>query len=567
MSPEEFAQLQSQLQVLQAPGQSASALQMSHGAPAPGGPGFVGMRMWIEQEVDAHVRKAMREIGPYSRPSDTPLGNLSLAAQQQLADQDIKQRQMANGLGTVEQEQHRLASEMRQLRQHYSIGAEHASRNHRAEAGVVRELFSHGSPARSRDSPERITPTPSKRAEEPDLRTIRLNLADQVKGSRALAQDMATLKDSLTTLREEVRTIALATDTARHTAEEASFGKGLEASVHQAMRASWQQLSQGVVDEALRRNSETWNSHHAAIEALHAQHQAVQQQLCMLLEQPPKKQVLEERHQHRQGPPDLKPTSASRNSRGVLNVSWEAALADAQQQHSPRPHHSPDNLGLASIASSSRAIRSPGWGAEPAGFGAGPSWEPNASVEESLIAQLESHQHSVLMENGAEFTLGWEEAPQAFQDSPQQVRHTRQAATENDAYAAVLARLRRGGHEATPVQMPLSAEKPEELAKPEPVEPAAAPSEASGRKKTPRRVRPTSRWQVGHDFSSDSDSDDGGNVLAPFSRHLGKKEFGAQGNKASEASKRSVTPAKHGARWANAARARLGFSSDSDGAG
>lgn len=175
------------------------------------------------------------------------------------------------------------------------------------------------------------------------------------------------------------------------------------------------------------------------------------------------------------------------------------------------------------------------------------------------------------MENGGEFTLGWEEVPEAFQDSPPQAHDNSRTATENDAYGTVLARLRQASNEiAGSVHNSLSTEKPEVLAKA-----VRKSGRGDGSRKKQRRVRPTSRWQVGHSFSSESDSDEGGDLLAPFGssraapfRTIGShKESGSPRDSAPEASKRSGAPAKQGGRWANAARARLGFSSDSEAGG
>jgi len=83
--------------------------------------------------------------------------------------------------------------------------------------------------------------------------------------------------------------------------------------------------------------------------------------------------------------------------------------------------------------------------------------------------------------------------------------------------------------------------------------------DASGRKQ--RRPRPTSRWQVGNHFSSDSDSEDGTGLLTPFGSNRAALPVR---NSASEASKGMGSSTNPGRRLVTAARARLGFSSDSD---
>lgn len=558
------------------------------------------MRLWIEQEVDANVRASLRELACDPRDS---------AAAQKLAAQDARQQQFADLLITLEKDVHRQGVELRQWRQQGSAPGPVHSGTHRMEGGVVRELFVPGSRQSSRQgSPARSPECDSAQLMKlPGLRALQLNSADQARETKALADEMSQVKENFSTLRREVQTAVAAAAAARRVAEavqvkvgtasgsisgQSAMSQEIEAAVQVAMRMSWHQLRTEVIEEALRKSRETWSHHHVAIEVLREEQQAVREHLSTFMDQQPRNDLgqdstcsvldqhaqnhlsqegtrseklwdqvlervrdgLEERHQEEPilGGSQRDAGNISGGARGMLG--WDPAQTLAKQLRSRQPaseNFTADNAGRVYDGYVHAS-----WSGGKADDAASPL-EPNA---EDLVAQLDAHHQSSIIENVGEFTLGLDESPEVCQYTHDK---SRTPAKNADAYANVLTRLHHATNEIeTSVRSPPRSPEGDEGAEPAP----AAHKGCRSARKASQRLRPASRWQVGKDFSSDSDSADGRDLLEPFgsvpthsSRSTKKSEQAA----GPEASKRSGALAKQG-RWANAARARLGFSSDSD---
>jgi len=114
---------------------------------------FIGLRLWVEQEVNAHVRAAMREHGHFE-PKDTNLG---------------RQAQLERDVTEIATQQRRLANEIKQLQSPTAASVQALSA--RGNASVLK----------------------SPRAN--DMRSVNLSLADQAKTVRRLGEQLSAMQE------------------------------------------------------------------------------------------------------------------------------------------------------------------------------------------------------------------------------------------------------------------------------------------------------------------------------------------------------------------------------------
>jgi hypothetical protein len=370
----------------------------------------------------------------------------------------------------------------------------------------------------------------------PGIHAINLNLADQAKQTRAISEELNQLKDTVLGLRHEVRSAAAANDASRKATV------SLEATVEQAVQATWRRLRKEVIDEALYKTRETWGKQQAALEDLREQHQTTQKHLRTLLEPRTRQRrsaddgpsplwdkvldkasnLLEERHQRQEDTP--KNHFDMGHSRGSLN--WDAAPSEVSAQR-----------GCISEAS--------------------PAWE--RSVEGKSY--------------GGEFTLGCDQMLEAFPDShvsgvgsgmPDLSLHS--VNEDSRGYGMVLSRLHEAPSEIIgSLQNSFGTEEPEMHAK-------ASPADAGhSSKRNPHRMRQTSRWQLGQVFSSESESDLDGALRNAVARTSGLRALHSRDVNGLDSAKRHGLSVKAARSQLQQQPRRAGnrsiFSSDSEAGG
>jgi len=178
-------------------------------------PGFVGLRLWVEQEVEAHVRKAFRELAPSIIEGGTTSKHRGLDEERLLR---IEREQMSFTLeldrmrdewyGVVADEQDAPSHSPPRL--HSKAGARDAGRKgHRAVSSK-----SERSPSpRSSRSPARAAGDRGLLRGEAGgskLRPLQLHIADQAKRCKALAEELAGVRETVSCLRREARAAASA---------------------------------------------------------------------------------------------------------------------------------------------------------------------------------------------------------------------------------------------------------------------------------------------------------------------------------------------------------------------
>lgn len=160
---------------------------------------FLGLRLWVEQEVQAHVKRAVRELqGNAAVPSS--------ALQEQLPASPPLQEGRGQRLEEVLREQRRQAAELRQL--------------HEA-------MSSYG----PRPCTSAAHPPAGDRAVKERLHTVTLNIADQSKRLRRVTEEVSLATEGLRTLGAEVKAVASTASIASDNASKAacSAASALEA--------------------------------------------------------------------------------------------------------------------------------------------------------------------------------------------------------------------------------------------------------------------------------------------------------------------------------------------------
>lgn len=202
---------------------SSSTLGLDSGAP-----GFVGLRLWVEQEVDAHVKRAVNDLAPLLLESGGGDGGQRCV-------------QLEAALTTVAGEQRLLSDEFRRFRAELEVSL-------RAGLG---HLTAASTPTSRPVSPERGDASFSSRAEprhrrDPSSRetsklpglahSLHLSIADLEKRARAVDADVASVHETVADLRREVRAAASAAVGAqRHASRlEARLGLGGDAEFPEA---------------------------------------------------------------------------------------------------------------------------------------------------------------------------------------------------------------------------------------------------------------------------------------------------------------------------------------------
>jgi len=154
-------------------------VEMPAGAPGEAEPvGFVGLRLWVEREVDAHVKAAVRELA--ATWSHTSRGL------------DSKHRSLEADLAAVMEEHRRLTLEFRKLKE-------------LRQPTLISALGDDAGGRRAR------TPEP-RQAGRSDLRqnqfrSLQLNQADQAKKLHKLTDRIAGVQDSVSGLRAELTAV------------------------------------------------------------------------------------------------------------------------------------------------------------------------------------------------------------------------------------------------------------------------------------------------------------------------------------------------------------------------
>mmetsp|Transcript_45534 Transcript_45534/g.114725 ORF Transcript_45534/g.114725 Transcript_45534/m.114725 type:complete len:670 (+) Transcript_45534:52-2061(+) len=160
---------------------------------------FLGLRLWVEQEVQAHVKMAMRELqvaAAQTPPLSTTPRTPPTSARRSEASVGDAPRVGRAGVEThstliseLLEEQHRQAAELRDLRQAMLSG-------HAASTHAVRKANAASSSAAA---------VAATRASEQRLHAMNLNVADQAKRLRRLTEDVASANESIEGLRGEVQ--------------------------------------------------------------------------------------------------------------------------------------------------------------------------------------------------------------------------------------------------------------------------------------------------------------------------------------------------------------------------
>lgn len=193
-------------------------------------PGFVGLRLWVEREVDAHVRAALREQLPLKAPAAEP---------ERTPPPSLTHRQLEDVLSSLLRDQRRLDTELKELRQ----------RTLDTDRSCNESLFSSRGGARSQSGLSEASVNVA-------LRPLNLNLADQARQLKKTSSTVAGLHETVTALKREVRAIALAAQAAQERLE-AAVSEIKPAAEHAAKEylerqwdSSWQECASRVIESS-----------------------------------------------------------------------------------------------------------------------------------------------------------------------------------------------------------------------------------------------------------------------------------------------------------------------------